>query len=88
MSIPGRQLHVRLPDDLARAYEELCRELPGLQPGVILRCLLADQMRKPLAEQVNVVTEQLKRKPGESSAKHPAVRGRTNLNSKNRIAES
>ena len=84
MTIPGRQLHLRLPDDLAEAYDQLCSELPGLQPGVILRCLLADQLRKPLDQRVHTVTEQLKRKPG--AARRPAANERPGLNAKNRIS--
>jgi hypothetical protein len=84
MTIPGRQLHVRLPDDLAKAYDQLCSELPGLQPGVILRCLLADQMSKPLEQRIHIVTEQLKRKP--SATRPPAASERPGLNAKNRIS--
>ena len=33
MTMPGKQIHIRLPDDLAAAFDHLCEELPGLQPG-------------------------------------------------------
>ena len=75
MTMPGKQVHIRLPDDLAQAFDRLCEELPGLQPGAVMRGLLADQLRKPTEQQVSIVVEQLKKSPKLERAK-----GRIDLN--------
>jgi len=82
MTLPGKQMHLRLPDDLAKLLAETCEELPALNRGLVLRGLIADQLRKPLDQRVVIVTEQLKRHPKKSEGKH--YRG--GWNAKNRIA--
>ena len=85
MTLPGKQMHLRLPDDLAKRFDQLCEELPGLPAGTILRGLLADQLRKPTDAQIGIVTEQLKKHPSDEQKASRKPKG-IGLNSKNRIA--
>lgn len=78
MTVPGRNLHIRLPKELAAKFDELSAEFAGLQPGTVLRLLIADQLKKPLSSQIEIVNAQI-RKPGLKPERQPKSR----LNSRN-----
>ena len=59
MAVPGRQMHVRLPQPIASKFDALCDQFSGLQPGTVLRLLIASQLERPLEAQVQAVTEQI-----------------------------
>ena len=55
MASPGKTLHVRLPDDLWRRFERLHAEYKGLPISLVLKLLLADQLEKDFATQVEII---------------------------------
>ena len=59
MGMPQRTINVRLSAGLAERFDALADAVPGLPKGVLLRMLLADQLSKPMEEQVRIVTTQL-----------------------------
>lgn len=79
MTMPSRQLHLRLPDRLAEKFDSVCAEFPAIQPAVILRLLVASVLEKNNEEVVDVLMRQL-RKPGAQIS-----RKRSSLNSRNRL---
>ena len=60
MASPGKTLHVRLPDDLWRRFERLHAEYKGLPTSLILKLLLADQLEKDFATQVEIVQSRIR----------------------------
>ena len=79
MAAPGRNIHIRLANEDAHRFDELAREFSGLQKGTVLRMLISAQLRKSLAENIELIDSQI-RKPGGSRAKNIV-----GVNSKNRI---
>ncbi len=81
MSLKTPPMNVRLPGELGERFATLRREFAGLQPSVILRMLIADQLSKPLDAQIQIVVQQI-RKPTEQSSERKQRHG---LNAKNRL---
>lgn len=81
MTLPSRQVHVRLPEELAKKFDDACAEYPAIQPAVILRLMVSSVLEKPKEEVAEIVMRQL-RKPS-SQIRKPKKAG---LNTRNRIA--
>jgi hypothetical protein len=60
MGSPGKVLHVRLSDDAWRRFQRLHGEFKGLPCSFILKVLLADQLEKDLAAQVEIVEARIR----------------------------
>ena len=85
MAIPSRQLHFRMPEDMAQRFDELAAEFPQLQPTVILRLLVTSILERDRNAQIETVLAQLRRKAG-SLAKKAKSQPKSGLNAKNRIS--
>jgi hypothetical protein len=84
MTLPKRQLHVRLSDEATRKFEELLSEFPALQATVVLRLLVVSALDKPKDEQIDIIVRALRGKSG--AAKLPKTQ-RQVMNTRNRISE-
>lgn len=85
MTLPSKPVVVRLPGELAQRFDRLQEEFGGLQPSAILRMLIAAQLERPLPEQVEEVTRQIRKPKGARTQKPNSTK--PGLNAKNRISD-
>jgi hypothetical protein len=80
MGSTSKNVHIRMPPELAGRFEQVAAEFPGLHRGTVLRLLIAGQLKRPVSENVELVVSQIRR----SSGKRETVPG---PNTKNRITQ-
>ena len=67
MAMPNRSVNVRLPPQMAEAFQRLCESV-DLPRAVIMRALLQDQLiGKNLDAQIEIVTRQIFKSAGRKS---------------------
>lgn len=55
----GKTINLRLSAELSEQLDRLADAVPGLQKGALIRLVMSATLRKPLDEQIEVVTAQL-----------------------------
>ncbi|HEY3324140.1 MAG TPA: hypothetical protein VGP72_27050 [Planctomycetota bacterium] len=73
MTLPSRQLHVRLSPQMLQKFEGLVAEFPAIPKATLLRLLLGSVLEHSQDQIADVVLRQL-RKPTGASSKTPARR--------------
>jgi len=63
MGILGRQVHIRLTAELTVKLEELQRQFGGIPNGILLKMVMASLLERPLDEQIEVITGQIRKTP-------------------------
>lgn len=63
MSLPGRQVNIRMPEPLARRLDELQADLPGLPQSIILKAILRSVLERPREERAEAIAAMLRRRP-------------------------
>lgn len=73
MGHPRKAVMVRLPrGEMEERFAELCRRFRGLPPSAVMRMLVADLLRRPIEEQVEVVDRQIR--GGDEGGEQASVR--------------
>ena len=60
MTLPSKPIMVRLPAELAQAFEDLKLEFPGLPQSMLLRFVISSVLERPIEERVRIVNEQIR----------------------------
>lgn len=83
MTLPSKPVVIRLPADAARRFNELCSEFAGLQKSQVMRMVVESVLSRPLQDQVEAVTAQI-RKPGAKTHAARRTGGRLENTNQNR----
>lgn len=60
MGLHGNTIHVRLTPELLQKFDALHGEYAGLPASMVVKILLANQLRKPLSVQVEIIQMEIK----------------------------
>jgi predicted DNA-binding protein len=82
MTLPSKQLHVRLSPEMLKRFDELSSEFPSLQKAALLRLIIDSVLEHDKDQVAELILRQLRKPVGARKQVRPP-----SLNAKSRLPE-